>query len=111
MVEAYVAPLIITCIWAFIGIICPFFARGPNKGWVLYFVWFQISLLTYCIPITSLTAPTIQLRSKLQYNSMLPDVDRSHLLAFVSIARIFLSFIDFVIDQGSYVVIAYLIYF
>ncbi|XP_013116102.1 V-type proton ATPase subunit e [Stomoxys calcitrans] len=32
MVEAYVPPLIITCIWAFIGIICPFFARGPNKG-------------------------------------------------------------------------------
>uniref|UniRef100_A0A1A9WH94 V-type proton ATPase subunit n=1 Tax=Glossina brevipalpis TaxID=37001 RepID=A0A1A9WH94_9MUSC len=32
MVDAYVAPLVITCIWAFVGIICPFFARGASKG-------------------------------------------------------------------------------
>ncbi|KAI9587729.1 hypothetical protein GQX74_003575 [Glossina fuscipes] len=34
MVDSYVAPLVITCIWAFVGIICPFFARGPSKGWL-----------------------------------------------------------------------------
>ncbi|XP_030572983.1 V-type proton ATPase subunit e [Drosophila novamexicana] len=32
MVEAYVPPLIITVIWAVIGIIGPFLARGPNRG-------------------------------------------------------------------------------
>uniref|UniRef100_A0A1A9UP84 V-type proton ATPase subunit n=1 Tax=Glossina austeni TaxID=7395 RepID=A0A1A9UP84_GLOAU len=32
MVDSYVAPLVITCIWVFVGIICPFFARGPSKG-------------------------------------------------------------------------------
>ncbi|XP_053956675.1 V-type proton ATPase subunit e [Anastrepha obliqua] len=32
MEKAWLPPIIITCFWAFIGIICPFFARGPNKG-------------------------------------------------------------------------------
>lgn len=32
MVEAFVPPVIITVIWAVIGIIGPFFARGPNRG-------------------------------------------------------------------------------
>ncbi|XP_055854853.1 V-type proton ATPase subunit e [Episyrphus balteatus] len=32
MAAAFLPPVIISAIWAFIGIVCPFFAKGPNRG-------------------------------------------------------------------------------
>lgn len=48
MVEAFVPPVIITVIWAVIGIIGPFFARGPNRGLVFHkILWISNKLIIF----------------------------------------------------------------